>query len=490
VFDVAPANNASIAINYTKNINMLNAVDRIKVAYTPDANAFGNDIAQLMDGVDYGGVEVKSFEFDTNFGWDTKGWFNDIWDEIENTQEDEIVYMDDSSAIVLNKPLEDNVAYNVYRVGYDVNGNVVTNRRLDDPNFDTPQQTNLDATCLTLVGDGSTQILHLEDLQATTVLGANESRVAFIVRKTTSDGSILYDARTYDLDLDGGNMNYSNAKGITAEEIIVDGDSFVTPTTSKSVEELVPGQVQDTLDIQVSTLGDDSSIVRYRIFKDILNRTIYSRIDTPPTKLAKPITQLSLSIEVEDGTNLIEPNRTKNIPGVLMINKERIEYLVKDGNVLKQLRRGTLGTGVANIHPKGEQVFLADISKYVPYVDTTQSQTATNVSTVNLNFLPLSTDEFEVFVNGLRLNGKPFAKFDATVGLDSPEADSIVPADYVIEYYNNQQNARIVIQSPAILNIEQKNIVIVRKKGNIWQRLGESITETETSIGFFLRAGN
>ena len=198
----------------------------------------------------------------------------------------------------------------------------------------------------------------------------------------------------------------------------------------------------------------------------------------------------SLSIEVEDGTNLVEPDRTKNIPGVLMINKERIEYLVKEGNMLKQLRRGTLGTGVANIHPKGEQVFLADISKHVPYVDTTQSQTATNVSTVNLNFLPLSTDEFEVFVNGLRLNGKPFAKFDATVGLDSPEADSIVPADYVIEYYNNQQNARIVIQSPAILNIEQKNIVIVRKKGNIWQRLGESITETETSIGFFLRAGN
>ena len=470
IFDTAPVNNSSITISYQKNISMLNAVDRIKVAYTPDANAFGNDVAQLMDGVDYGGVEVKSFEFDTNFGWDTKGWFNDIWDEVENTQEDEIVYMDDSSAIVLNNPLEDNVAYNVYRVGYDAIGNIVTNIRLDDPNFGTPQQTNLDATCLTLVGDGSTQVLYLDDLAANVVLASNETKVAFIIRKTTSDGSIIYDSRTYDLDLDGGNMNYSNAKGITAEEIIVDGDSFVTPTTSKSVEELVPGQVQDTLDIQVSTLGDDSTMVRYRIFKDILNRTTYSRIDTPPTKLAKPITQLSLSIEVEDGTSLIEPDRTKNIPGVLIINKERIEYLIKEGNVLKQLRRGTLGTGIADIHPKGEQVYLADISKYVPYVDTTQSQTATNVSTVNLNFLPLSTDEFEVFVNGLRLNGKPFAKFDATAGLDSPEADSIVPADYVIEYYNNQQNARIVIQSPAILNIEQKNIVIVRKKvifGNV-----------------------
>ena len=111
-----------------------------------------------------------------------------------------------------------------------------------------------------------------------------------------------------------------------------------------------------------------------------------------------------------------------------MINKERIEYLVKDGNVLKQLRRGTLGTGVANIHPKGEQVFLADISKYVPYVDTTQSQTATNVDTVDLNFLPLTSDEFEVFVNGIRLNSKSIDKFDPTLGLDSPEADVIVPA--------------------------------------------------------------
>jgi len=486
----APALDSTVSISYVRSIDMLNAVDRIKFAYAPGENAFGNDIAQLMDGVDYGGVEIKSFEFAANFGWDTKGWFNDVWDEIENTIEDEIVYMDDSTGIVLSKPLEDNIAYNVYRVGYDSIGNIVNNVRLDDPNFGTPQQTNLNATCLTIIGDGSTQVLYLDDLDATTTKAADEDRVAFIVRKTTSDGSILFDPKTYDLDLDGGNLNYSNAKGITAEEIIVDGDSFVTPTTSKSVEELVPGQVQDTLDIQVTTLGDDSTIVRYRIFKDILNRTTYSRIDSSPTKLVKPITETSLSIEVEDGTNLIEPDRSKNIPGVLFINKERIEYLIKEGNVLKQLRRGTLGTGVASVHPKGEQVYLADISKFIPYVDVTQSQTATNVDTINLNFLPLSTDEFEVFVNGIRLNPKPFAKFDAAAALDSPEADSIVPADYQIEYYNNQSNARIVIKSPSILNIEQKNIVIVRKKGNIWHRLGESITETETSIGFFLRAGN
>ena len=41
---------------------------------------------------------------------------------------------------------------------------------------------------------------------------------------------------------------YSTARGINAEEIVVDGDSFVTPLTSKGPEELVPGQVLDTLD--------------------------------------------------------------------------------------------------------------------------------------------------------------------------------------------------------------------------------------------------
>ena len=43
------------------------------------------------------------------------------------------------------------------------------------------------------------------------------------------------------------------AQGIAAEEIIVDGDGFVTPTTSSGPEEVVPGQILDTLDIKVFT---------------------------------------------------------------------------------------------------------------------------------------------------------------------------------------------------------------------------------------------
>ena len=38
---------------------------------------------------------------------------------------------------------------------------------------------------------------------------------------------------------------------VNPEEIIIDGDGFVTPTTSKGPEEQVPGQVLDSVDIKV-----------------------------------------------------------------------------------------------------------------------------------------------------------------------------------------------------------------------------------------------
>ena len=31
---------------------------------------YGNDPGQLLDGIDYGGVEVSSFDFGTGTGWD------------------------------------------------------------------------------------------------------------------------------------------------------------------------------------------------------------------------------------------------------------------------------------------------------------------------------------------------------------------------------------------------------------------------------------
>ena len=56
---------------------------------------------------------------------------------------------------------------------------------------------------------------------------------------------------SFDTELTGGQLNYSNAKGIDASEIIVDGDGFITPQQQLSPEELVTEKLGDTVDIQV-----------------------------------------------------------------------------------------------------------------------------------------------------------------------------------------------------------------------------------------------
>jgi hypothetical protein len=73
----------------------------------------------------------------------------------------------------------------------------------------------------------------------------------FIWRKSTSDGSLAPQDSDYDTALSGGNLAYSTATGLAADDIIVDGDGFVTPTTSPATEEVVPGQVVDAVAIKV-----------------------------------------------------------------------------------------------------------------------------------------------------------------------------------------------------------------------------------------------
>ena len=55
----------------------------------------------------------------------------------------------------------------------------------------------------------------------------------FEVRNSTSDGSFGWTPTAYDTLIEGGNLSYTTASEQKAEDINVDGDGFVTPTTSK-----------------------------------------------------------------------------------------------------------------------------------------------------------------------------------------------------------------------------------------------------------------
>ena len=226
----------NIVVSYDKAPDLLQAQDRINLYYNPATGMYGNDLGQLLDGIDYGGVEVSSYSFGSGTGWDSDGWFTDTYDTFDTEFDDEIFQMDGSTEVfTLSKPLANGVVYNVY-----LNGT-----RIDDPNFGTNAQTNTNAVLQSIVGAGQTTITITNDVQK---FVAND---VVVFRKTTSDGAFLPDPRSYDTILSGGDLQFFTAKGVNPEEIVVDGDGFVTPTTSKGPEEQVPGQVLDTVDIKV-----------------------------------------------------------------------------------------------------------------------------------------------------------------------------------------------------------------------------------------------
>ena len=126
----------------------------------------------------------------------------------------------------------------------EVIGNLET-VRLDDPNFGTPDQTNENAIMSTIIADG---IQNEIQIPLTYTINNGDT---LIVRKSTSDGSINPVETEYDTSLSGGDLAYLTAGGIAAEDIIVDGDGFVTPTSSPATEEVVPGQIVDAVAIKV-----------------------------------------------------------------------------------------------------------------------------------------------------------------------------------------------------------------------------------------------
>ena len=237
-FTNPPALDSVIEVTYYKDLSLLNAADRLYHFYKPTDGMLGNKPNLLMEGIDYGGVEVRSFDFDGPSGWDTDEWYSSTWDTYDNTFEDEIFFLDGSTvALELNTPLENGVVYNIYK----------NNVRIDDSNFGTAEPvTNPNAEMPSITGDGETTVINLSDYDV--IAGDGD---VFVVRKITSDGSFLPDPNSFDTLLTGGALDYSNAKGTAPEDIIVDGDGFVTATTSGGPEELVPGQVLDTVDIKV-----------------------------------------------------------------------------------------------------------------------------------------------------------------------------------------------------------------------------------------------
>ena len=264
-FTTAPATNAVISVDYYRNASMLSAADRITYFYNPETGMPGiptkpdgtKDLSQVMDGVDYGGVQIDTIDFGNTRGFDAEGFGANPFDTFDSNFDDEIFVLDGSTSIIeLVAPLEANTIYNVYfkSVAAAAGENAI---RLDSDSYPTANSNLPYAVIAPITGDGITTSIVLSDifekyneLDSKPYIG-NQAGDTIIIRKSTSDGTTSPDYTTFDLELTGGNFEYTTAKGVDSGDIVVDGDGFVTPTTSKGPEEQVPGQIVDALDIRV-----------------------------------------------------------------------------------------------------------------------------------------------------------------------------------------------------------------------------------------------
>jgi len=235
----------------------------------------------------------------------------------------------------------------------------------------------------------------------------------------------------------------------------------------------------------------------YEIYKDMLNNNIYKRFQRKnEVILTKVLNYYDTSIEVSDTTNLSEPILTRNIPGVIIINNERIEYFYKSGNILSQLRRGSLGTAIKESHEIGSYVIDVGAEETIPYNDRELTNDfLSDGSTKNigpLDFVPTKTDlqlwyresipashgpcdMIEVFVGGRRLRKSPVDLYDSSAAADSPAGDKMAEAEFSVD--GTTAYVRLTDVVPA-----GTKIVIVRKIGQIWYDKGQSTASSGVTL--------
>jgi len=273
IFVQPPSTGDVIVVNYEKNDEYLDAVNRVDKYYSPTAGMAGKELPQLMTGIDFGGVQIQGTTFDVTGGWDALPWFTDNWDSVESASD--FYYVADGSTTSVEllsvPPAGQYISIYVKRANLTTPQNIDTlGNPLLDPTYVINPATlsnspvridsiNFPASGLmpTFIGDGSTKIVEFNNPITDQPYITIEAGDTIIFRPFDSDGSVVInDPNIIDTRLSGGTLSimggaYITATGKTAEEIAIDGGKFVEPDHVPATEENVPGQVLESVSIKV-----------------------------------------------------------------------------------------------------------------------------------------------------------------------------------------------------------------------------------------------
>jgi hypothetical protein len=234
----------------------------------------------------------------------------------------------------------------------------------------------------------------------------------------------------------------------------------------------------------------------FEVFKDMLNIHHFKRfsIDKSVT-LANDLYYYDQEISLTDASGLFDPVPSRNIPGTVYINGERIDYYIKNGNILSQLRRGSSGTSIAEVYIAGTPAVDVSRVESLPY--TEEQERLDFVSdgsslligpllyvpqlsekTWTRNTIPVGfdgCDQIEVFVAGRRLRKDAVTVYDQTLNITSPQADVELEPEFTVDGTNPY--IRLTDTVPA-----GTRITIIRKLGKVWYDRGEDSASSGVTL--------
>lgn len=243
-------------------------------------------------------------------------------------------------------------------------------------------------------------------------------------------------------------------------------------------------------DVVITSFADLIPTVGYRIFADMLGRTSYKRLSAEnSTRLAQDFSLTDQIIIVEDSSVLSVPQPEHNLPGVILIEGERIEFFTVVGNVLGQLRRSTLGTGPKDVYYAGTQVLDQGAGQTIPFAERKEVYTTATLATKTsydlsgvINFDStdyrdrLFEDQVEVRYQGMPLL-KPSTSTTVVHNFDLAY-DSTSTADTIVEpgFTINTLTSVITLNTASVTIVDGGRLEVIRRISQVWY------SDTDTTL--------
>jgi len=347
-----------LSVTYNKSQSVLNAVDRIENYYTATSGMPGLDLGQLMTGIDYPKTRITGLMFDYTTQWDINGYDTALWD--------------------------DNFGFYTVTTStnrsYNTTGTSSTIKLSDISGVTIGQSVAVISTTSNVFSGTNPKVVGVDPI--TNVVTINTTTVNVI-----STGSVIEfwsyntDSSVLDSSIRGGDLGYTTALGINPSDIIIDGDGFLTPNTSYAPEEMVPGEVVESLGINVYTKSPQASPVIVSSYIDVVAGSTTTRVMSvvPPNSASVMVTY--------NGT--IFSYTATNITSSTMYN---INWDLNKLIIPPQPVSGKLGYTIVTIGSNSteNQTGLTDSQSIVTDQTTIEIQSISGVNTVKTAYVTVN----------------------------------------------------------------------------------------------------